>query len=69
MSENHSRSGEDAADAESLQSYEQLLYPDLFFSDTHPDIIATVAALYGMSPASPGSDAGCWSWVRPAGET
>ena len=53
MNEKLSRLTVDAVDAASQQSYEELPYPNLFFADTHPDKLATVAAMYGMSPAPP----------------
>jgi len=35
------------------QTYEQTLYPDLAFPQTHPDRLATIATLLGMQPADP----------------
>jgi methyltransferase-like protein/SAM-dependent methyltransferase len=34
-----------------MPSYDDILYPDLSFSQTHPDRLATIATLMGLSPA------------------
>lgn len=40
-------------EAESATSYDRVPYPSHPFPQTHPDRLATVAALYGMRPAAP----------------
>jgi SAM-dependent methyltransferase len=39
--------------ADMTTSYDSVLYPGRTFRETHPDRLATLAALYGMAPAAP----------------
>lgn len=40
-----------SAPVSSDYSYDQILYPNDPFPQTHPDRIATIAMLFGMTPA------------------